>query len=70
MFFVNQGEYDMINTNYDSPSLSQVQLYSAVPGPEREHQESAHDGSAQTEAQDDRQWLRVSGEHHDRYLDR
>ena len=58
----------MIITNYDPPSMSQVQLYSAVQGPEREHQKSAHDGSAQTEAQDDRQLLRVSGEHHDRYL--
>ena len=60
----------MINTNNDPPSLFQVQLDSAVPGYEWEHQESAHDGSVQAEAQGDRQWLRVSGEHHDRYLDR
>ena len=60
----------MKNAIYDSPSWSQVQLYSAVQGHEREHQESAHDGSVQAEAQGDRQWLRVSGEHYDRYLDR
>ena len=58
------------NKSDDPPISDQALLDSAVQRAGREHQEPAHHRSDQTQAQADRQQLRVGGEPNVRYQDR